>query len=83
MIFKGVVLGLSYLSLSAWGDAPTLDYSWFQQVADRRGYTWEPHQVQTEDGWWLTLLRITAVNGETYDSEKPPVFMIHGATDSG
>ena len=29
------------------------------------------------------MLRITAVNGVSYNSDKPPVFMIHGATDSG
>ena len=52
-------------------------------MAEAYGYTWEPHQVETEDGWRLSLLRITAVKGVPFDSRKSPVFMMHGMLGTG
>ena len=56
-------------------------------IADKYGYSWKPYVVETEDGWFLTVVRLTAVDGvELSKSEemkdKPPVFMQHGAMDS-
>ena len=59
------------------------DYSEMDKVADKHGFSWEPHQVDTEDGWRLSLLRITAVHDEPIKSDKPPLFIIHGAYGSG
>ena len=69
--------------LSAQSADPGLEYPEFEEIAAKYGYGWEPHTVYSEDGWKLTLLRITAVKDVPIQSEKPPVFMIHGATDSG
>ena len=52
-------------------------------IAEQYGYEWEPHQVETEDGWVLSLIRITAVNGEPIKTDKPPLLMQHGAYSSG
>ena len=54
-----------------------------QRNAAKYGYSWEPHEVDTEDGWKLTLLRITAVKDVPIRSDKPPVIMIHGAFGNG
>ena len=35
----------------------------WSQVMDDKGLTWEPHQVKTEDGWFLTIFRITGEVG--------------------
>ena len=47
------------------------------------GYEWEPHKVKTEDGWHLTIFRITGRNGERpslseENKGKLPVLMQHG-----
>ena len=43
------------------------------------GYDWEPHEVETEDGWYLTIFRITGVNGRSLPFEekkdKPPLLI--------
>ena len=59
------------------------DYSDMNDIADGYGFSWEPHQVDTDDGWRLSLLRITAVYDEPIKSDKPPVFLIHGAYGTG
>lgn len=51
------------------------------------GYEWEPHEVKTEDGWHLTMFRLTGRLGErpALDSEhkdKLPVLLQHGYGDS-
>ena len=58
------------------------------KVAAKYGYSWKPYEVETEDGWFLTVMRITAVDGvELSKSEemadKPPVFLQHGGLQSG
>ena len=58
------------------------------EVAASLGYSWEPYVVETEDGWLLTLLRITAVDGielskSEENKDKPPVFMQNGAGGTG
>ena len=59
------------------------DYEDMDNVTAGFGYSWEPHQVDTDDGWRLSLLRITAVRDVPIKSDKPPVFMIHGAFGTG
>ena len=56
-------------------------YQRWTDVCDRFGYEWEPHVVETEDGWTLTVFRITAVKGKALpeDPTKPPILIMHGA----
>ena len=56
-------------------------YSRWTEACDRFGYEWEPHVVETDDGWYLTVFRITAVKGKPlpFDSSKPPILIQHGA----
>ena len=48
---------------------------------DNRSLAWEPYQVKTEDGWFLTIFRITGkVDSEPNylkddNKEKLPVVM--------
>ena len=59
-------------------------YPEFDAVA--KGFDWEPYKVETEDGWLLTIFRLTGVNGERRPTnefkEKPPILIQHGAFES-
>ena len=52
-------------------------YPLFAEGMDKRGFGWEPHEIETEDGWFLTIFRITSVNGVPTPFEelkdKPPI----------
>ena len=54
-------------------------YPEFDAVASRSGLDWEPHTVETEDGWSLTIFRIIGVKGEKRPTDefkdKPPIFI--------
>ena len=45
------------------------------------GYTWEAHEVETEDGFTLTTFHFTGNKEGLYKPDKPPVFFQHGAYD--
>ena len=48
---------------------------------DKEGYTWQPYEVETEDGWTLTLFRITGRVGEDAENghwNSTPVLITHG-----
>ena len=61
----------------------TEDYPEFAEFLDNGGYDWEPHQVKTEDGWYLTLFRIKP-DKEVVAATKPklPLYLLHGSMDS-
>ena len=40
------------------------------------GQDWEMYHVDTEDGWTLTLFRLT---GYEVDPSKGPILIVHGA----
>jgi len=51
------------------------------------GYEWESHDVKTDDGWHLTMFRVTGRNGENpaqndEHKDKLPVLLQHGFGDS-
>ena len=44
------------------------------------GYDWEPHTVETDDGWFITMFRITGANGKKFpkaeeNKDKPPILI--------
>lgn len=48
---------------------------------------WEPYTLETEEGWFLTIFRITGVKGEKLylkeeNKDKLPVLVQHGAFDA-
>ena len=51
---------------------------------DYEGYTWEPYETVTEDGWHLSLLRITGKVDGSVSTRKhhTPVLITHGLTMS-
>ena len=57
----------------------TAEYSEFAESCEEWGYTWEAFKVITEDGWELTLFRITGTDEELFEqSEKAPILFQHG-----
>ena len=53
------------------------DFEAFKVICDRWGYTFEPFQVTTEDGWILTVFRLTGYTGlpaRTYVDGTIPIF---------
>lgn len=44
-------------------EADRANFPDWSQVMDDKGLTWEPHQVKTEDGWFLTIFRMTGEVG--------------------
>ena len=44
-------------------------------------YTWEAHEVVTDDGFTLTTFHFTGNKSGAYKPDKPPVFFQHGAYD--
>ena len=41
-------------------------------------YHWRPYTAETEDGWELTLFRITGRDDEIRVSSKPSILFVHG-----
>ena len=64
---------------------PDVDAS-FKVMCRNKGYPFESHKVLTDDGYWLTILRIPGGKAETkeqYTSKKRPViYLQHGIIDS-
>jgi pimeloyl-ACP methyl ester carboxylesterase len=56
-------------------------YKSFQQVVEENGFKFEQHEVETEDGYLLTVFRV--MNAEVAAGKKQPVvFMQHGLMDT-
>ena len=53
-------------------------YPEYAAILENYGYDWEPHEVKTEDGWFLTVFRIKPVENKG----KLPLLLVHGAMDS-
>ena len=45
-------------------------------------FDWEPHEVKTEDGWYLTVIRIKPPKDVEKDPNKLPIMLMHGSMDS-
>lgn len=63
--------------------AQTEEFVEFSEILDTYGFDWSPHEVKTEDGWYLTLFHIKSYH--TYvkdDFTKLPIYLIHGSMDS-
>jgi len=51
-------------------------YEMWTAQCDKFGYGWEPHVVETGDGWFLTAFRITEVKGEPIENDgRPPILI--------
>ena len=59
-------------------------YAEFHDAVAKYGYMWEPHEVKTEDGWHLTMFRITGIDGQRReeDPNRFPLLMQHGFGES-
>ena len=56
------------------------NYPRWADALEYEGYTWEPYTTVTEDGWHLSLLRITGRTNDNSNVEKhsTPVLVTHG-----
>ncbi|XP_044254321.1 lipase 3-like [Tribolium madens] len=52
------------------------------ELVQKYGYPIESHQVQTEDGYLLTLHRIPRGLNNTLETTRPPVLLMHGLLSS-
>ena len=55
-------------------------YPLWAAEAERFDYSWEPHTVETPEGWFLTVFRITGVKGrklylEEENKDKAPILI--------
>ena len=62
------------------GEGP---YPAFEFVMSKHGYTWEPMEVTTEDGYILTLFHVTGNADGEFTPTQPPVLIMHGGGDDG
>ena len=54
-------------------------YPEFAELMNQAGYTWEAHEVKTEDGWNLSMFRITGrTDVEVQQWNDTPVLIQHG-----
>ena len=63
---------------SSGDDSVTGDYEAWKSIMDRWGYTFKAYEVTTEDGWILTLFRITGYTDQperTYADGTKPIFV--------
>ena len=49
----------------------------------KHGFTWEPLEVTTEDGFILTTFHITGNQNGKFTSTQPPVLLMHGDYSDG
>ena len=62
-IFTGIEVALLCCGCLAATETDEANFPDWSLVMDDKGLTWEPHQVKTEDGWFLTVFRITGIVG--------------------
>jgi len=56
-------------------------YLSFEEMCAKYGFQYEEHEVVTDDGYHLTMLRIPGRIGD-FTTGKPPIILQHGITDS-
>ena len=68
-------------AVSAQSAADKEKYALWTSTCDKWGFEWEPYEMETEDGWTVTMFRITKADGKDTrgGNGKPPVLMMHGA----
>ena len=78
---------LAVFSANAQSELDKMQYARWSAAMEKEGYTWEPYQVETKDGWYLTLFRITGrTDGLVKHDGKhhAPVLITHGISmDAG
>lgn len=57
-------------------------YPEYAELLEKYNYDWEPHEVKTEDGWYLTIFRIKPPAWLANDPDKLPLLCVHGSMDS-
>lgn len=83
VIFKALLGGVALYSgfgyyLNSLTLPPELTFS-FEEHCLSKGYKVQAHDVTTEDGYILKLLRISS-NKTDFEKGKTPVLMVHGLT---
>ena len=84
---KHILSLLFCVAVVAQTDEERQKYSVWDYHCSRQGFGWEPYRVETEDGWTLTMFRLTSYKDVSIrklgdNRSKPPVFVLHGAWDS-
>lgn len=79
--FLSSLLGLK--SVLAATEEEKKAYPEYEEILADLGLDWEPHEVKTEDGWYLTLFRVLPPSDLERDPTKLPIYLVHGSLDSG
>ena len=69
---------LTFASMLAYA-ASASEYPRLDKQIDYWGYTWESHNVATDDDYILTAFRVTGNQDGPLNPDKPPVVIIHGS----
>ena len=70
-------LSTCFLLVTSQTENEKAKYEKFAELCDIYGYTWESHIAVTEDGWELTLLRLTGLVNGKLDVEKKKIPILY------
>ena len=59
-------------------DITAVTYREFEELIKPHGYTWDAHTTTTDDGYILTMFRITDKDGSENSKPRRPVLLAHG-----
>ena len=68
VLITAALAALSYAD--GHGQEDETKYPRWAAAMETEGYTWEPYEIVTDDGWHLTLFRITGFLNEDSKIEK-------------
>lgn len=77
----GYVSGIAFKHFVKKAKLPAAATLSFEEICMRAGYSVQNHIVTTEDGYYLRLFRLSG-KGQPFTSQKKPVLMTHGLTQS-
>ena len=76
---------LSYPLCHAHGpsDEDIENYPEYAAILEGLEYYWKPHVIKSEDGWYLSAIRIRPERDNPYQEGKnTPLLLLHGSFDS-
>ena len=59
------------------------NYPEYAEILEGLNYDWKPHMIKSEDGWYLSAIRIRPERDNPYQEGKnTPLLLLHGSFDS-
>ena len=79
----GTTLALLFAGVLAQTQEEKDAYPDYTALFDKKGMTWEPIKIKTDDGYTLTMFHITGNLDGPFEITKPAVIMQHGMGGNG